>query len=76
MISVDPKYQRQGAGAMLMQWGCDDVDANGQDAFVMASPAGIRLYEKYGFTKVGEVVTTKGTFTSMLRESRSRRKAM
>ena len=35
----------------------------------MASPAGVRLYGKFGFKDVGTVNTIHGTFTSMLRQS-------
>lgn len=70
MISVDPVYQRQGIGSMLLQWGCEDADAHGRDSFLIASPAGIRLYAKFGFKVVGEVRTSAGTFTSMFREAR------
>ena len=57
MISVDPKYQRQGVGSMLLKWGCDMADRCGQGAFLIASPAGIPLYSKFGFKIVGEVWT-------------------
>lgn len=43
LISVDSVYQHKGIGSMLMQWGCDIADRNRQDAFVLASPAAVRL---------------------------------
>lgn len=69
MISVDPEYQRQGIGSMLVQWGCEEADAHGRDSFLISSPAGICLYTKFGFKSVGEVHTSTGTFTSMFREA-------
>ena len=68
IISVDPAYQRQGVGSMLMQWGCDEADRYERDAFVLASPAAVRLYAKFGFEVVGEVRTKKGVFRSMFRK--------
>ncbi|KAI1466500.1 acyl-CoA N-acyltransferase [Daldinia caldariorum] len=68
IISVDPAYQRQGVGSMLMQWGCEEADRNERDAFVLASPAAVRLYTKFGFEVVGKVETTEGTFRSMFRK--------
>ncbi|KAL3423245.1 acetyltransferase [Phlyctema vagabunda] len=70
-ISVASGYQRQGVGSMLLQWGYDQADANGWDAFFMASPDGVSLYEEFHFEAVGLVWTVYGTFTSMFRKSRS-----
>ncbi|KAI1827543.1 acyl-CoA N-acyltransferase [Xylaria intraflava] len=69
-MGVHPDHQRQGAGSLLMQWFCEQVDRSQRFAFVMASPAGIRLYEKFGFKTVGVVSSQKGHFTSMLRRPR------
>lgn len=68
-MAVDPNNQRQGVGSMLMNFFCDHVDKNALDAFVLSSPAGIRLYPKFGFRAVGVVETKQGNFTSMLRTS-------
>lgn len=70
-MAVDPSYQRQGVGSTLMEMFCRIVDENALDAFVMSSPAGIRLYSKFGFKAVGVVETNQGNFTSMLRSSGS-----
>jgi predicted N-acetyltransferase YhbS len=66
---VDPEYQRQGIGSMLVQWGCEEADTHGRDSFLISSPAGIRLHTKFGFKSVGEVHTSTGTFTSMFSEA-------
>ncbi|KAI5303094.1 hypothetical protein KEM55_000718, partial [Ascosphaera atra] len=68
-MAVDPNQQRQGIGSLLMKLFCEFVDENGLDAFVMASPAGLKLYAKFGFEKVGVVESEHGNFTSMLRTS-------
>ncbi|KAK2811983.1 hypothetical protein FQN50_001690 [Emmonsiellopsis sp. PD_5] len=68
-MAVDPNHQRQGVGSMLMRIFCDYIDENSLDAFVLSSPAGIRLYSKFGFREVGVVETEHGNFTSMLRTS-------
>lgn len=68
-MSVHPRYQRQGLGSRLLQYACDRIDEMGYPAFVMASPQGVQLYQKFGFNTVGKVETCKGTFTSMLRKS-------
>ncbi|KAL2838691.1 hypothetical protein BJX68DRAFT_248704 [Aspergillus pseudodeflectus] len=68
-MAVDPNHQRQGVGSTLMKIFCDYVDENALDAFVLSSPAGIRLYSRFGFKAVGIVETKEGNFTSMLRTS-------
>lgn len=66
---MDPNHQRQGVGSTLMKIFCDYVDDNALDAFVLSSPAGTRLYSRFGFKAVGIVETKQGNFTSMLRAS-------
>ncbi|KAL5040773.1 hypothetical protein BDW71DRAFT_193128 [Aspergillus fruticulosus] len=68
-MAVDPNHQRQGVGSTLMKIFCDYIDDNALDAFVLSSPAGIRLYYRFGFKAVGIVETKQGNFTSMLRTS-------
>ncbi|KFY29611.1 hypothetical protein V494_08609 [Pseudogymnoascus sp. VKM F-4513 (FW-928)] len=67
-ISVAPEHQRKGVGSMLVQWGCEKADSCGWISFVMASPDGVQLYNKFGFKAVGHVQSQHGPFTSMLRE--------
>ncbi|KAK3115227.1 hypothetical protein LTR53_005638 [Teratosphaeriaceae sp. CCFEE 6253] len=47
-----PKHQRRGAGSMLVQWGCDKADKRGLMSVLQSSAAGLRLYQKHGFTIV------------------------
>ena len=56
-MSVDPVYQYQGIGSMLLQFVCNEADQNKGDAFVLSSPAGVWLYTKLGFKAVGIVET-------------------
>lgn len=68
-MAIDPNHQRQGVRSMLMKIFCDYIDENALDAFVLSSPANIRLYSKFGFRAVGIVETKHGNFTSILRTS-------
>ncbi|KAJ5398168.1 hypothetical protein N7509_006281 [Penicillium cosmopolitanum] len=68
-MAVDPSYQRNGIGSALLKMFCHYIDENALDAFVMSSPAGVRLYSNFGFKAVGVVETKHGNFTSMLRTS-------
>lgn len=54
-----------------MQLACEEADQDHRDGFVLASPAAVRLYEKFGFEKVGEVRTVRACFQSMLRRARN-----
>ena len=67
LLSVNPAHQRKGAGSLLMEWGCGQADTGGQDMFLLASPAGIRLYEKFGFRALSSIEVKGDKFTSMLR---------
>lgn len=49
---LHPSYQRQGAGKLMMDWGCGLADHLGLPAWVEASPEGRGLYEKKGFKLV------------------------
>lgn len=70
-MSVHPRCQRQGLGSRLLQHACDRFDLLHCPAFVMASPSGVPLYRKFGFLIVGKVETSKGIFSSMIREPQS-----
>ncbi|EXJ71788.1 uncharacterized protein A1O5_05598 [Cladophialophora psammophila CBS 110553] len=51
-IGTSPKYQRQGAASLLLDWGLERADDRGLAAYVESAPAALRLYEKYGFKEV------------------------
>lgn len=69
MMYVSPEYQRQRLGSALMEHICEDMDRHSRCGYVLASPAGVRLYSKFGFVVVGQVNTPHGPITSMLREA-------
>ena len=62
---MHPDHQHQGLGSKMLERVCDEIDRLEWPAFVMASPAGVRLYAKFGFDVVGGVKTSEGAFTSM-----------
>jgi hypothetical protein len=47
---------------------CEGIDHHGRYGYVLASPAGVRLYARFGFKPVGQVDTPYGPITSMLRQ--------
>jgi GNAT superfamily N-acetyltransferase len=60
LLFVDPAYQRKGAGAMMVEWGCGLADQLMLPAWVEASPYGHGLYAKYGYEDIEDVrVVTK-----------------
>ncbi|KAI0541619.1 hypothetical protein GGR58DRAFT_510709 [Xylaria digitata] len=58
-MAVDPKYQRQGIGSMMMQRICEETDQQGRCAYMLAAPEG------------GHVESTQGVITSMFRPART-----
>ncbi|KAK1762837.1 hypothetical protein QBC33DRAFT_255764 [Phialemonium atrogriseum] len=50
---TDPDYRRQGAGGMMMQWGCDVADQLFLPGWIEASPEGNHLYKLHGFYDFG-----------------------
>ncbi|KAK3291874.1 uncharacterized protein B0H64DRAFT_242167 [Chaetomium fimeti] len=68
IMSISPDYQRHGLGSMLMRRICEDIDRHDRYGYVLASPAGVKLYSKFGFEAVGQVDTLHGPIISMLRQ--------
>ncbi|PQE19538.1 hypothetical protein CJF32_00007479 [Rutstroemia sp. NJR-2017a WRK4] len=52
LLTVDPKYQRRGAGRLLVKWGTSLADELGFTAVVEATDCGRPLYESEGFQPV------------------------
>ncbi|KAK3114856.1 hypothetical protein LTR53_006393 [Teratosphaeriaceae sp. CCFEE 6253] len=46
---TDDAYRRRGAGAMMMQWGCDLADLLALPGYIEASEDGNHLYKTFGF---------------------------
>lgn len=68
-MSVHPDYQKQGVGSIMMERICKEADQHYRHLYVMASPAGVHLYSKFGFETVSQIKTEKGVMTSLLRKS-------
>lgn len=60
---VDPEYQRQGWGRLLVQWGCAKADELGVDAVVEGSAKGRGLYMKEGFDGPHHIVVVPEKFS-------------
>jgi GNAT superfamily N-acetyltransferase len=66
VLMTDEKFQRKGLGSWLVKWGLEKVEQDVktrnekmegeriEGAYLIASPAGARTYEKAGFLRVGE----------------------
>ena len=64
-MAVAPSQQRRGVGSLLLDWVCNRDPTS--DCYVMASPAGVPLYRKFGFKEVGLVESVHGGSTSMFK---------
>ena len=53
MLVCEPKYQRRGAGRLLLGWGLELADELLLEVYLEASPQGHHLYESAGFEDVG-----------------------
>lgn len=53
MLVCEPKYQRRGAGRLLLGCGLKLADELVLEAYLEASPQGHHLYESAGFEDVG-----------------------
>ncbi|KAK4129147.1 N-acetyltransferase-like protein [Parathielavia appendiculata] len=62
LLACSPTRQRLGAGSALLKWGVDLADSLGLPSRVEASPAGYRLYKKFGYEDV-DVLDLKVTDT-------------
>ncbi|PWY71036.1 hypothetical protein BO70DRAFT_382215 [Aspergillus heteromorphus CBS 117.55] len=54
-LYVRPEFQRQGLGGALVQWGIDEADRLGLQAYTEASPDGYGLYVRFGLEEVDRV---------------------
>lgn len=56
LLGTIPKYERRGAGALLIRWPFTQADRDGKRCYVDASPIGYSLYKRCGFSEdVGEM---------------------
>ena len=49
VCAVEPEWQRKGVGRRLLQWGLDEADKRGWQAYIDATPEGVGLYKKLGW---------------------------
>jgi ribosomal protein S18 acetylase RimI-like enzyme len=53
-VAVDPSFQHQGIGSLMLQRFCALVDADGVAAYLETDEgANVRLYERFGFVEIG-----------------------
>lgn len=67
-VVVDPGYQRKGIGKMLMQWGLDRAEKDGQDVCLSSSTAGLSLYLKLGFVALASKDILGDEWTAMVKK--------
>ncbi|KAI5465079.1 putative GNAT family acetyltransferase [Mariannaea sp. PMI_226] len=51
-LGVHPKHQRRGIGKMLLSWGLQQAREQERDCYLLATPAGLPLYEAAGFETI------------------------
>jgi len=54
-IAVDPKWQRQGVGTILMVWGFKQSEKDGVVMGLESVKNGYEFYKKLGFREIGEI---------------------
>lgn len=52
-LVTDPKWQKMGVGARLVQWGISKADIEGLSCWAHASPSGYGVYLRAGFEELG-----------------------
>ena len=71
-LTVDPMWQRRGAGRMLLKWGADRCDEIGIPSYLEATPFGYPLYRSCGFEDYEPLtISVDGedvTYPTMLRQ--------
>ena len=49
LLGTIEEYKGQGAGSLILKHGCELADKEGVECYIASSPAGKRLYERFGF---------------------------
>ena len=72
IIAVDPHYQNNGIGSLLMKHALERVDSDGLPAYLESSnPRNMSLYKRYGFETMGQIkVDDVPPLHPMIREAR------
>ncbi|KAL4878085.1 hypothetical protein BJY04DRAFT_196700 [Aspergillus karnatakaensis] len=72
MLGTRPQFNGRGLGSKLLNWGLSKADEEKVMVFLVSTPQGKQLYERYGFQTVREYEAAPGyTMTSMLRPARA-----
>ncbi|KAK5721140.1 hypothetical protein LTR15_007104 [Elasticomyces elasticus] len=71
-LAVDPRYQDQGVGSLLVKWGTDVADRAGAFSWVHSSEGGWRFYEKHGFKEVDHLTVNLDDWASHSSEEQER----
>ncbi|GAA5919838.1 hypothetical protein JCM1841_004009 [Sporobolomyces salmonicolor] len=56
MLATEPVHQRKGAATALLRWGCSATDADGLEAYLVASAESLSYYEGLGFERYREPI--------------------
>ena len=59
-LAVDPQYQKQGAGSLIVEWGLRRCDEEGCPAYLESTMDAVGFYEKKGFKAVGKLAMDIG----------------
>lgn len=72
IIAVDPHYQNNGIGSLLMKHALEKIDSDGLPAYLESSnPRNMSLYKRYGFETMGQIkVDDVPPLHPMIREAR------
>ncbi|KAI0146926.1 hypothetical protein GGR57DRAFT_279270 [Xylariaceae sp. FL1272] len=73
LMGTLPSFERKGAGSLMLDWATKFADEKGLVCWVVASPKGLPLYQKYGFEAKKAIVMpvidgSMYTYTCMMRE--------
>lgn len=60
MLAVDPKWQRNGIGQMLVRWGLEKAQQEDIPAGLESTDAGGAMYLKLGFVEINRIVMLEG----------------
>ncbi len=66
LLAIDPTQQRRGIGKMLVQHGLELAAKERKDVYLVATPAGKRLYHTLGFRDIGDGVELCGALHSSM----------
>lgn len=73
---VSPLHQRRGIGKLLLQRALAEADAFGQDIYLEAMPAAVKLYLAAGFVVLDTIVPLQrfhqSVMSMMLRKAQSK----